>query len=140
LLASLAVVTWLACWSDGCAYGPVSQAWWALPARDEWGTYTRRWPVQPLCALLALILFGILDRARGRLGIPGLAAALAVLGLSLEMLGSSFLRADPSLRWQGLRLDAWGALVLTGVAGMAVVVIRKSYFKSEGNRGVGGRE
>ncbi|MGD9092193.1 MAG: prolipoprotein diacylglyceryl transferase, partial [Anaerolineales bacterium] len=30
LLVSLVVASWLGCWVDGCAYGNVSNAWWAL--------------------------------------------------------------------------------------------------------------
>ena len=55
LFAMLAVSGWLACWAVGCAYGPIVQAgWWAVPARDEAGLVSSRWPTQPLGALLTL--------------------------------------------------------------------------------------
>jgi phosphatidylglycerol---prolipoprotein diacylglyceryl transferase len=122
LWATVTVSAWLGCWLDGCAYGPPAAAWWGVLARDEWGAYALRWPTQLLGALLALVLFGLLNWVRSRGLDPWLLAGLGVIGLSLEMLALSFLRADPSLQWRGLRLDTWAALALTIGAFLAFLV------------------
>lgn len=122
LAASLAVSAWLGCWLTGCAYGPPANAIWGIPAVDEWGELASRWPTQLIGALLALGIFWLLDRSRAWsvtpawIKHPGSVASLALLGFSLEMLALSFLRADPSPGWQGLRLDAWSALTLSILA------------------------
>lgn len=120
LLAALTVGAWLACWVDGCAYGPPANSWLGLPSRDEWGVIALRLPVQLVGALLSLAVFWTLDRAdvRRLFGVDGLAAALAVSGVAAVILVLSFLRADPAQTWRGLRLDAWGALVVLVPAGL----------------------
>lgn len=111
LLATVGGATWLGCWLEGCAYGALWNAWGGLPAPDESGATVSRLPLQLLGALLLVGWVAFLDRRR-RQARPGMAAALGFLGISLELLALSFLRADPGFYWQGLRLDAWGALVL----------------------------
>jgi phosphatidylglycerol:prolipoprotein diacylglycerol transferase len=122
LAAALAVSAWLGCWWDGCAYGPATSAWWGLPGRDEWGAAAQRVPTQLLGALLTLLVIGLLDWGQKRLHRSGLAATLALLGLSLELFGLSFLRADPAPLWNGVRLEAWAALVFAGIAGVAIII------------------
>ena len=122
LATVLAVCIWLACWLEGIAYGPAVDAWWALPARDEWGVLTRRFPVQLLGAALTLGLAWLVDRPSGRARggllqgldhfLPGHTALLWVVGFSLILLALTLLRADPAPTWLGLRLDAWAALAL----------------------------
>ncbi len=129
LLAALSVAGWLTCWLDGVAYGQPVDAWWALPAKDEWGIVAARWPVQ----LAGMVLTSgiVLGLYLGRKGLrqpwlalrqPGLTASLGLLGVSLEMLGLSFLRADPMPAWRGLRLDTWGGLGLI-ILVLPVVII-----------------
>jgi hypothetical protein len=67
-------------------------------------------PVQLIGAVLTVAIFWFVDWSRSRLRIPGQAASLGLLALSLQLFGLSFLRADPSPVWQGLRLDSWAAL------------------------------
>lgn len=116
LLISVSVAAWLACWLDGTAYGPPVSAWWGVPARDEWGEIQRRLPVQLLGAMGTLLLSWLVERLRARLAHSGQAAALGLLGVALILFGLSFLRSDPSLLWGSLRPEAWGALILGGVA------------------------
>ncbi len=108
---TMAMAAWLACWLDGCAYGISANAWWALPARDEWGVWGRRAPVQLLGALATLAIYWLVDRLRPRLPVPGQAALLALLLFSLEMFAVSWLRADPVPLIGTLRMEAWFALV-----------------------------
>lgn len=128
LLASLTVSVWLGCWLDGCAYGPPANTTWGIPSMDEWGVLTPRWPTQLIGALLALCLFWLLDRSRAWpitpkwVKRPGNAAGLGVLGLSLEMLALSFLRADPAPGWNHMRLDAWAALGLAILSALTLTV------------------
>ncbi len=117
----IAVSAWLACWQAGCAYGPVISSGVGLPARDEWGVWSIRFPTQLIGALATLLLLWGIERVRLWLSVPGWAAALSLLGISLELFGLSYLRADPSLYWQGMRLDAWAALVFAGIALAALI-------------------
>lgn len=118
LLGTISIAAWLGCWLDGSAYGAPSNAWYALPGGDEWGTVEPRVPVQLFGALLTLLLFAGLEQARSSLHRPGLAGSLGLLGWAAVLFGLSFLRADPAQVWQWLRLEAWGAV---GVAGLGVV-------------------
>ncbi len=123
LAGALAVTSWLGCWMDACAYGPPAQGWWALPARDEWGVLAARVPVQMVGALATLIQAWIMDRAGRSSPLPGLSASLGTFGISTILFALSYLRADPSLIWQGLRLDAWGAIGLMIPSALVVVVL-----------------
>jgi prolipoprotein diacylglyceryltransferase len=140
-LAALIVVgAWMACWLNGYAYGPQSSAWWAVPARDEWGMMAPRLPVQPLGALVSLGVLWLVDRLRKRYSSPqevdtdqpaiqpGLIAIFGYFCLSLEVFVLSFLRADPTPIWAGLRLDTWSALGFTLLTGLAWI-----YLSLEGN-------
>ena len=106
LAAALVVSAWLASWLDGSAYGAETTAWWGLPARDEWGVFSRRAPLQMAAACLALVVFWVSDRSRDS-HYPGQAASLAFSGVSVLILAVSLLRADPSPTWVGLRPDSW---------------------------------
>ncbi len=108
LLAPLAVSAWLACWQAGSAYGAgAAGAWWALPARDEWGAISPRLPVQLLAAVLSLGVFVGVEWLKPRFTAPGQAASLGFAGLALVLLAASPLRVDPVPSWLGWRSDAW---------------------------------
>jgi prolipoprotein diacylglyceryltransferase len=109
---TVAITAWLACWVDGCVYGPVSSSWWALPAGDEWGLVSPRLPLAPIGALLCLAIFWLVERVRPLLQVPGQAALLALLLLSLEMLLISFLRTDPAPTWGSLRVESLAAAII----------------------------
>lgn len=134
----LSVSAWLACWLDGCAYGAISTAWWALPARNEWGMIARRVPVQLIGAMLALITFGAADWLRSRVKTPGQIALLALMALSAELFALSFLRADPAPAKWGLHLESWAAISLALVfllvfaVRMARLRLRKRRVNQEG--------
>jgi phosphatidylglycerol:prolipoprotein diacylglycerol transferase len=120
--ACLALSAWIGCWFDGCAYGPATNAWWGVPAWDEWGRLAARFPTQVLGALYTLALFWLLEQPRRGVtpGLtrmpPGQPASLALLGFALAMFLLSFLRADPAAGWLGLRLDAWAAIGFVAAA------------------------
>jgi prolipoprotein diacylglyceryltransferase len=122
LAAALAVSAWLACWIDGCAYGHVSDAWWAMPSYDEWGLLTRRVPVQFLGALLTGGLFWFAERFRPLRWGDGLLALWVLLLLFIELFWLSTLRADPAPVWRGLRLDAWATLAGIFLAGSGLAI------------------
>ncbi len=129
LVGTMAVAAWLGSWVSGSGYGAASSAWWALPARDEWGVIETRVPVQLLGAFLSLALTGMLDRLGIRLGAKGTGSALSLFGLSVVIFGLSFLRADPALVIYGLRLEAWGALGLMVVSTILLVVLLLSFLR-----------
>lgn len=121
LAACLVVSAWLACWLDGSAYGPSLASGWGLPARDEWGRFTLRFPTQLLGAVLSIALFWLLDNRKTH-DLPGVRAGLGLLGLSLLLFGLSFLRADPAPLWLGWRLESWVALGFASLAGIFIWV------------------
>lgn len=123
LAGTVAVGAWLGCWLDGCAYGPPIQAWWALPARNEWGTIARRVPVQLMGAVLILITVGLVDLYRPRLRIAGQAALLALFAFGVQMFCLSFLRADAVPAWLGLHLETWSALLLAACSLFVLLVL-----------------
>lgn len=123
LAGALTVTSWLGCWVGTCAYGFSSNSWWALPARDEWGVLASRVPVQLLGAVLTLALVWLMDWAARHLPLQGLSASIGLFGISALVFGLSYLRADPMPIWQGLRLEAWGAVGLMLLSGLIVVVL-----------------
>ena len=112
LVGTLAITAWLGCWMDSCGYGLPAKAWWALPARDEWGVLAYRVPVQLMGAFVTLGIIWLLDRVSKRIAIPGISASLGVFLIAAEIFALSFLRADSTPLWYGLRLEAWGAIGL----------------------------
>lgn len=123
LAGAITITAWLGCWVDACAYGLPSNAWWSLPARDEWGALAPRVPVQLVGAFATLVHMWMIDRAGRRSPLPGLAASLGLFGISTILFALSYLRADPSPIWQGLRLEAWGSITLMALSGIVVVVL-----------------
>lgn len=124
MLPPLAVSAWLACWQAGSAYGPLAgfagsgPAWWAFPARDEWGVVAYRFPTQLLAAVMTLALFAALEPLKPRLSASGQAGSAGFLVVALVTFAASFLRADPARSWMGWRLDGWAALGLLLSAGV----------------------
>ena len=114
LASPLAIAVWLGCWQSGVAYGArlPQGVWWGVPTRDETGAVYTRFPVQPLAALTLVIFFWWLEVKSFPRERPGRLASLAGLGLAVNLLVFSFLRADPSQLWGGLRPDVWMALGL----------------------------
>ena len=126
LAISLSVSGWLACWLEGCAYGPESSAWYAIPAWDEWSVMGDRFPTQLLGALLTIGLYSLLQILTPRLIDPGQPTSTTLLGLGVINYGLTYLRADPMLIWNGLRLDAWAGLgfALLGLVSLIVIWAR----------------
>jgi phosphatidylglycerol:prolipoprotein diacylglycerol transferase len=123
LAGALTITAWMGCWVDGCGYGVPSSAWWAVPARDEWGVLANRIPVQMVGAALTLVIIWLLDRSSKRLSVHGMSATIGLFGLSAVVFGLSYLRSDPTPIWNGLRLDAWGAIGLMIFSSVAVVIL-----------------
>jgi phosphatidylglycerol:prolipoprotein diacylglycerol transferase len=123
LAGTLVIAAWMGCWLDACSYGAPSSAWWALPTGDEWGVTSDRVPVQLIGALATLLVIWLLDWGGQRLPVNGSGAAMGLFGMSSVLFGLSYLRADPTLIWNGLRLDAWGALGLMAFSALSVVVL-----------------
>jgi len=135
LLPPFTILVWLACWTAGCAYGIHTQgAWWGLPAADETGVVARRLPLQVLAALTLALMYGALE-----LRLPpapailaGEKACLTLLALMTHTFLFSLLRADPTLRWLGLRADSWAALAfaLPALAGWIILRLRLGKIES----------
>lgn len=116
LAGCLVIGIWLGCWFDGIAYGFLANTWWSLPAIDEWGTITRRFPVQFIGALSTLIWMIGIDSIKThpvwkhRAGKPGQSTAMFLSITSLTLCILTFFREDTGLVWKGLRLDFWVSL------------------------------
>ncbi len=156
LALTVVVSAWLGCWLNGAAYGAPASTFGGVPAGDEWGQWTLRWPVQLLGAVLTLLIFWLLDRntlaaisAHGsrpaswiRLALrrlaeglqdaaPGTLSRWAFCCLSLEFLFLSFLRADPTYLYRGLRLDTWAWAALTGLSVLVILFGSLPWIKIE---------
>lgn len=123
LAGTVMITAWLGCWLGSCSYGFPSDAWWALPARNDWGLTTTRVPVQFLGALSTLAFIWLLELASKHFSTCGLSAFIGLFGLSSEMFVLSFLRADPTPIINGLRLEAWGALGLMAFSAIGALVL-----------------
>lgn len=125
LLAPLTVAIWLGCWLSGVAYGVevAHGTWWGLPAVDEAGRVGLHFPLQVLAALASLSYLAWLEiRFPPRHKVLGVPSSLAGVGLGLIVLGFSFLRADPSPQFAGLRTDGWAAILLVGVGLLDLII------------------
>ena len=123
LLPPLAVFAWLAGWAAGVAYGPLSGvSALGLPARDEWGFFAPRLPLQLAGALITLALLGWLESRGSFPHRPGMSFSLAFLAVVIPALGVSFARVDPTPLWSGLRSDTWGYLGLS-LAGLMLLAL-----------------
>lgn len=136
LAGCLMIGIWLGCWFEGTAYGFLSDQWWAIPAADEWGTISNRFPSQFICALSILLLLMLINILREHppwkcwLERPGLSTAIFVSINSLIGFLMSFIRRDPMSKTLGWRLDAWISLIFftLGVILLCVIIIRRKSF------------
>lgn len=121
LLVSMIIFSWLACWWDGCAYGSLDYEILGLPALDELGNRSSRLPTQFFGALVMILGFVALDMQRSQFKRMDILGWIGLFGTTLILFGMTFLRADPGIYWNGLRLDAWAALgfALIALVGMA---------------------
>lgn len=127
LLGPLAVGLWLGCLQTGVAYGaslPLSSM--GFPTVDESGLVSLRVPLQMLCALGLVVYLWLVDHIlaslAGRSHHPGLKGSLFGLGLGLDLLAASLLRADPVPYWGDLAVDTWCALGLVALCLIASLV------------------
>jgi prolipoprotein diacylglyceryltransferase len=113
LLPPIAVTAWLANWQAGVAYGVLLPAGSLLgmPSLDETGSYNPHFPLQLLAALSLLADFWLMEMRARPLRRPGQLSRRAFFRLLLNLLVVSLLRADPAPLWNGLRVDAWIALI-----------------------------
>jgi phosphatidylglycerol:prolipoprotein diacylglycerol transferase len=123
LAGSVSITAWLGCWVSGSAYGLPSTSWWALLGKDEWGVVALRLPVQLIGASATLLFIWLIDGFSRRLKTPGVAANIGMFSLSGIIFCLSFLRADPTPIWNGLRLEGWGGIGGMTLSAIAVVVL-----------------
>lgn len=123
LLVTLAVCGWIGCWLVGCAYGTPVDSWWGVMARDEWGTVTRRWPVQAVGALCSLGVIWLIDQLPPERLPSGALFGLGVLGLSMVNFFMSLVRIDPAPQFNSLRLETWIALIYGALALLVLIMI-----------------
>lgn len=123
LLASIVVSSWLASWMTGYAYGVAVDTLLGIPARDEWGLLSKRWPVQLVGAFSALGFHWASDQLQARKWrqIPGMTASLELGGLFFTVAALSPFRADPAPRWAGIHIDTWASIILVLMCAIASI-------------------
>lgn len=139
LLTSICIAAWLGCWIDGVLYGPVTTAWWGLPAPDEWGRLMTRWPVQPMGALLSLLAIISVDyatrlyhrRTHGFLPL-GYRFGLVLLAQSLTLMAANWVRQDPVPLLIRVPAGAWfaGLYSLVSLIGLYILYVTQSRSRS----------
>jgi prolipoprotein diacylglyceryltransferase len=115
--AAVLTAAWLGCWIDGAAYGPLSDAWYAVAARDDWGNLAARLPLQLGGAGLGLLTLAAAELLHRSIAKPGLTAGLWLTATGLQLFWLQSLRADPVPYFNGYPLNLWGAgaTILLGV-------------------------
>jgi hypothetical protein len=127
LLVPLTALTLLGAGAVGAVYGPALPPPWGLPTLEATGLLQRHFPLPPVAAALVLLVgFGV-ERLPEKGTPPGLKSLWASLGISAVLLGVELLRADPGLRWLGLRPAAWIAAVwlIFSFSGLVLRIGRK---------------
>lgn len=122
LLSSLFVFVCLACWVDGCVYGRETVSNISLPALDELGHLSQRIPIQLYGALAAVLWFILVDNQAERFSCPALAGWASIFGVAVILLVMEYLRADPAIIVNGLRLSAWAAVGFMVVSLVGILV------------------
>jgi len=107
-------------WVDGSAYGRLAVSYLGLPALDEFGHQSLRFPAQLIGALSAVLWFIAIDTQAERFPRPALIGWVSIFGVAVILLVVELLRADPAIYVYGTRLGVWaasgfGALSLVGV-------------------------
>ena len=120
LFTTMFVFICLACWVDGSAYGRLAVSYLGLPALDEFGHQSLRFPAQLIGALSAVLWFIAIDTQAERFPRPALIGWVSIFGVAVILLVVELLRADPAIYVYGTRLGVWaasgfGALSLVGV-------------------------
>ena len=120
LLTSMLVFICLACWVDGCAYGRLAVSYLGLPAPDELGHQSLRFPAQLIGALSAVLWFIAIDTQTERFSSQALTGWVSIFGVAVILLVLELLRADPTIYVYGTRLGVWtasgfGTLALVGI-------------------------
>lgn len=123
LLGMVCLGGWIACWLESCAFGPVTEGWWGLPAVNEFGEQANRFPVPLLTGVLdgAVTAAAVFLPSRKWLSSPGRRATLGLSGVSLAHFLLSLLRTDPAPTLWILRWESWFALAFS-LASLAVLI------------------
>jgi prolipoprotein diacylglyceryltransferase len=138
--ATVLAAAWLGCWIDGCAYGPLSDAWYAVAARDDWGNPAVRYPLQLTGACLAVLSLAAADLLHKWIARPGLTAGLWLTATGLQLWWLQSLRADPVPAFNGLPLNFWAAwaVALLGILFVALSLMNRLKARPERSRVVEG--
>lgn len=127
LLPPIAIMTWLACISEGCAFGAQldSDLPWLMVA-DQRGVISARFPTQLMASAVLFLAFYLFERNFSNKRV-GLRSALVWFIFSLHTLLFSFLRADLRPVWKQFPVDIWAAFLLTllTVSYLLVVLLQR---------------
>ena len=112
LYGLLVVAAWLTSWGAGVGYGPITDAWFGLPVRDQLGLLIWRWPLPILGALFSgLWVTGSILFPLKRNHKPGSRALIALAGTTGINLIVSIFKVDPAPIFRGLRWESWFSIL-----------------------------
>jgi prolipoprotein diacylglyceryltransferase len=125
LFTSTAIFFWIACWITGYAYGVEIDTWWGVPAADEWGDVSHRWPTQLFGISSILSMQFLIEYFQNRNWVkkPGAATGLILAGTAIIALCISHFRADPVPNWMGINLDVWFSIFIITLAALITLYI-----------------
>lgn len=131
MIAPLAALIWMGCWTEGIGYGDMlpQGTWWGIPSADVNGQVALRVPIQLAASLSLLLFLGILEFTLKRVKQSGVRGGLAGLVFALHMLLFTFFRADPAPSLLGLRLETWYAILIAGIfffGNLAIWIVSRS--------------
>jgi len=114
LFTCIVISVWFANWLTGHAYGVEVDAWWGVPAKNEWGDFAMRWPVQLVGAISALLIHWLAGYSKHRLNIkfPGIPSCVEVIGFGLTVSILSNFRAESFNHWRGFDPDILGTITV----------------------------
>lgn len=110
----------IGCFFNGCCYGTVCKAPWAVYQHGAW-----RHPVQIYSAVSAGLIFAILLLLRNRMNREGDLFKLYLIAFGVTRFGLEFLRANDTY-WLGLTPMQWFCLELIVYATLTLIVSRRS--------------
>lgn len=127
---TISAALWLGTFLTGQYYGPTSDAWYAIPVVDEWGSLAERAPIQILGVGGTLLVWVLLDRLKktGIIKSPGKYFGFTLIGLMSIFTAINGLRVDPNRKAGPISLDTYLAISVIILIGLIMIysIVAKS--------------
>jgi len=113
LFGVMVMAVWLTSWGGGIGYGPITDAWYGLPVRDQLGLLTKRWPLPILGTIFSgLWVTGTILFPLKKIHKPGTRALIGMVGVVGINLIISLFKVDPAPYYLGLRWESWFSILI----------------------------